>query len=73
VSSSSGPTGMDMDDGTGPGPPAPSSGTDDVARLAAQAEGASYVCQQCGGVVSVMRQAAHQQLWCPAAAQHPPG
>ncbi|KAI3431743.1 hypothetical protein D9Q98_004785 [Chlorella vulgaris] len=31
-----------------------------------QAEGASFACQGCGGVVSVARRAAHQQLWCPA-------
>ncbi len=64
---------MDVDGGTGPGPPsllaAAASSTNEAARLGrlvSEAEGASYVCPRCGGVVSVARQQAHQQLWCTA-------
>ena len=28
--------------------------------------GASYVCERCGSVISVARQVAHNQTWCPA-------
>lgn len=66
-----GPAGMEVEGcqgGTGPGPPAAHEGIkqERLGRLAAAAEGASYMCPQCGGVVALTRQAAHQQLWCPA-------
>lgn len=70
--SEGGPAGMDIEGGTGPGPPAgggPAAQPHDLELLACRAEGASYVCQLCGGVVSVARQQAHQQLWCPALQQ----
>lgn len=66
---------MDVEGGTGPGPPAHSSlpgaaaaiaEQERIGRLAIAAEGASYVCQRCGGVVAVARQAAHEQSWCPS-------
>ncbi|KAL4421115.1 hypothetical protein ABPG77_001510 [Micractinium sp. CCAP 211/92] len=68
--------GMDIEGGTGPGPPtgspmlaaaAASVGEQErITRLTIAAEGASYVCQKCGGVVAVARQAAHEQSWCPS-------
>lgn len=34
---------------------------EDAASLAAQG---SYLCQRCGGIVSMRRREAHEQLWC---------
>ena len=69
--SSSGEADMDVEGSAGPGPHSSSSagGGDSPSRpgrLVAAAEGATYVCQQCGGLLSVERGQAHQQLWCPA-------
>jgi hypothetical protein len=33
---------------------------------AALADGSSYVCSQCGGVVPHARRLQHEQSWCPA-------
>ena len=68
---SSGAADMDTEGSAGPEPPSSSAarGGDSpsrLGRLVAAAEGATYVCQQCGGLVSVERGQAHQQLWCPA-------
>lgn len=70
-SSGSEPAGMEVEGGTGPGPPPPHLAPADneasrLAELAAAAEGASYMCPRCGGMVAVARFEAHQQLWCPA-------
>lgn len=70
-----GAEGMDTEGGTGPGPPGPSAVStvaaaaaeqEQFTRLATAAEGASYVCRRCGGLVAVARQAAHEQSWCPS-------
>ena len=65
------PSSMELEGGSGPGPPpahlAPkAAGASRLAGLVAAAEGPSYVCPHCGGVVAVARQQAHAQLWCPA-------
>lgn len=50
------PAGMDTDERD----------TDQQQMLVAQAEGESYICPACAGVVSAARRSPQEQHWCPA-------
>lgn len=67
LSSGTPKAGMEVEGGTGPGPPPSGAGGDaELAGRVAAAEGASLVCPRCGGVVAAARFEVHCTLWCPA-------